>query len=368
MACVKHVKKRKLNLMKVGVPKEIKTLEYRVGLSPSSVLELVKRGHEVIVQKGAGEGAGFMDAHYVGVGARMVDTIEKVYQEGELIVKIKEPQKEEYGLLKPHHTLFTYLHLAASEELTKALIQSGATCIAYETVQKKDGLLPLLQPMSEIAGRLAVIEGAKYLQKAFGGKGKLISGAPGVASAQVVVLGGGSVGTQAAKMAAGLQAQVILFDKNLQRLRYLEEVMPANVRCLFSNEMAVAAALTTADIVVGAVLVPGLHAPKLVRKEHLSLMELGTVLVDVAIDQGGCFETSHPTTHKDPTYLVEGIVHYAVANMPGSVPRTATEALNNATLPYVVQLADKGFVKALNEDPELAKGLNIKGGELLLTL
>lgn len=354
--------------MKVGVPKEIKTLEYRVGLSPSSALELTKRGHEVIVQEGAGEGAGFADSQYRKVGARVVESIEKVYTEAELIVKIKEPQEKEYSLLKPHHTLFTYLHLAASQELTSALMKSGATCIAYETVQKKDGLLPLLQPMSEIAGRLAVIEGAKYLQKAFGGKGKLVSGAPGVPSAQVVVLGGGSVGTQAAKMAAGLQAQVTLFDKNLQRLRYLEEIMPANVRCLYSNEMAVTSALSTADIVVGAVLVPGLHAPKLVRKEHLSLMEPGTVLVDVAIDQGGCFETSHPTTHQEPTYIVDGIVHYAVANMPGSVPRTATEALNNATLPYVLELANKGYEKALGENEELAKGLNIKSGKLYLAL
>ncbi len=354
--------------MKIGVPKEIKVLEFRVGLSPSSVREVVKNGHEVIVESQAGEGSGFSDIEYRESGAQIVPTMEEVYVLSELIVKIKEPQKAEYALLKAHHTLFTYLHLAASSSLTDALVKSGATCIAYETVQKQDGTLPLLQPMSEIAGRLSVMEGAKYLQKAFGGKGKLISGAPGVAPAHVVVLGGGTVGTHAARMASGLGARVTLFDKNLARLRYLEERSFQQVTCLYSTEAAITKALATADIVIGGVLIPGKEAPKLVQKEHLTLMEKGTVLVDVAIDQGGCFQTSHPTNHQDPIYLVDGIVHYCVANMPGSVPHTATESLNNATLPYVLQLANKGAEKALSENKELEMGLNIKDGKVCIEL
>lgn len=352
--------------MKIGIPKEIKPFENRVSLSPDSVLELVKNHHTVVVQRQAGLGSGFEDFAYEAAGASLVQTIEEVYQLSELIVKVKELQESEYSLLTDKHTLFTYLHLASSEKLTKALLASKATCIAYETVQKADGSLPLLLPMSEIAGRLSIIEGSKYLQKTFGGKGKLISSVPGVSATKVIVLGGGTVGANAAKMAAGLGANVLLFDKSLPRLRYLEELMPPNVKTIFASDATITKELEDVDLIIGAVLVPGAKAPKLIQKVHLEKMQKGTVLVDVAIDQGGCFETSKPTTHQDPVYEVSGILHYCVANMPGSVPRTASEALNNATLPYVLELANKGIREALLTNKELYKGLNIENGKLLL--
>ena len=354
--------------MKIGIPKEIKSFENRVGLSPNSVSELAKQGHRVYVQKAAGLGSGFEDNDYLQAGAIVLDTIEEIYAAAELIVKVKEPQEAEFGLLNSSHTLFTYLHLASSSILTDALLKSGSTCIAYETVQKADGSLPLLLPMSEIAGRLSIIEGSKYLQKTFGGKGKLISSVPGVTATKVLVLGGGVVGSNAAKMAAGLGANVLIFDKNINRLRQLEDSLPSNVKTIFSTSTNLKRELPSADIIIGAVLIPGIQAPRLVQKEDLSLMEKGTVLIDVAIDQGGCFETSRATTHLDPVYLVDGILHYCVANMPGSVPKTATEALNNATLPYITELANKGTKKALLENKELAKGLNIEAGKLLIAL
>lgn len=352
--------------MKIGLPKEIKGFENRVGLTPASVGELIRHYHQVYVQKSAGRGSGFLDEEYEEAGAVLLDTLENVYEQAELIIKVKEPQESEYHLLTSNHTLFTYLHLASSEKLTNALVESGATCIAYETVQKIDGSLPLLLPMSEIAGRLSVIEGSKFLQKTFGGKGKLICSVPGVPATKVVVLGGGIVGANAAKMAAGLGANVLIFDKNIQRLRHLEEVLPSNVKTLYSTGKNLAQELATADLVIGAVLVPGAHAPKLIKRADLSLMEKGTVLVDVAIDQGGCFETSKATTHQDPVYEIDGILHYCVANMPGSVPRTSTEALNNATLPYVLELANKGVDKALEDIEELRKGLNVKDRKVVL--
>jgi len=354
--------------MKIGIPKEIKSFENRVGLSPNSVAELTKLGHVVYVQQTAGLGSGFEDNDYLQAGAIVLHTIEEIYAASELIVKVKEPQEAEFGLLTSNHTLFTYLHLASSSILTDALLKSGATCIAYETVQKADGSLPLLLPMSEIAGRLSIIEGSKYLQKTFGGKGKLISSVPGVTATKVLVLGGGVVGSNAAKMAAGLGANVLIFDKNIHRLRQLEDSLPSNVKTIYSTSANLKRELPSADIIIGAVLIPGIQAPRLIQKEDLSLMEKGTVLVDVAIDQGGCFETSHATTHRDPVYEVDGILHYCVANMPGSVPRTATEALNNATLPYIIELATKGTTKAMEENKELAKGLNIEAGKLLIAL
>ncbi len=352
--------------MKIGVPKEIKAFENRVGLSPTSVAELTKNKHEVFVQSSAGLGSGFSDEEYLISGATIVEKLEAVYEKSELIVKVKEPQSSEYDLIKSHHTLFTYLHLASSETLTKALIKSTATCIAYETVQRNDGSLPLLLPMSEIAGRLSVIEGSKFLQKTFGGKGKLISSVPGVEATHVMVLGGGIVGMNAARMAAGLGARVTIFDKNINRLRYLEEILPANVKTIYSSSANIKKELPNVDLIIGAVLIPGIQAPKLIQRSDLALMEKGTVLVDVAIDQGGCFETSKATTHQEPVYEVDGILHYCVANMPGSVPRTATEALNNATLPYVLELANQGIENALSKNEELKKGLNIQNGKLLL--
>jgi alanine dehydrogenase len=352
--------------MKIGVPKEMKTLEFRVGLTPAHVHELVELGHSVYVQYGAGIGSGYADLDYEDLGAIMVNQLHEVYHFADLIVKIKEPQEEEYTHIKPRHTLFTYLHLAASPKLTETLVQSGATCIAYEEVERVDGFLPLLHPMSEIAGRLSVIEGAKYLEHPFGGKGKLLSGTSLIAPARVVVLGGGTVGLEAARMAIGWGANVLVLDKNPARIHYLQTVLPTHVQVVISDEKAIFEALKTADLVIGAVLVPGKEAPKLIRREHLALMEPGTVLVDVAIDQGGCFETSRPTTHQDPVYEVDGIVHYCVANMPGSVPRTATEALNQATFPYVLELANKGTALALAENTELAKGLVIEGGVLIV--
>ena len=343
--------------MKIGIPKEIKNNENRVGMTPDGVAELVKHGHEVFVQHTAGEGSGFADAAYEKVGAKILPTIEAVYDVAEMIIKVKEPIKPEYPLLKHGQLVFTYFHLACDLELTEAMVKSGAVCLAYETVQTADKRLPLLVPMSEVAGRMASINGAYYLQKTKGGKGKLMSGVPGVKPAKVLVLGGGIVGEAAARMAAGMGAEVYITDISLPRL-------PANVHTLYSTEHNIRKELKDVDIVVGSVLVPGDKAPHLITRDMLKEMEPGTVLVDVAIDQGGCFETSHPTTHSDPVYEVDGIVHYAVANIPGAVPNTSTAALTNATLKYALALADKGWKKACREDAALYKGLNVVEGKI----
>ncbi len=351
--------------MKVGIPKEIKNNENRVGMTPAGVAELVRRGHEVSVQHTAGEGSGFADDEYVAAGARILPTIEAVYRECDMIVKVKEPIEPEYELVRKGQLLFTYFHFACEKELTDAMLKSGAVCLAYETVQLPNGSLPLLQPMSEVAGRMATLNGAYYLQKTKGGKGKLISGVPGVSPAKVLVLGGGVVGEAAAMMAAGLGADVTIADISLPRLRQLDIETPANVHTLYSSEHNIRQMLPTVDIVVGSVLVPGDKTPHLITKEMLKLMEPGTVLVDVAIDQGGCFETSRPTTHSDPVYIEDGIVHYCVANIPGAVPNTSTLALTNATLRYAIALADKGWQKACKDDAALAKGLNIVDGKVV---
>lgn len=350
--------------MKIGIPKEIKNNENRVGMTPDGVAELVKHGHEVFVQHTAGEGSGFADAAYEKVGAKILPTIEAVYDVAEMIIKVKEPIKPEYPLLKHGQLVFTYFHLACDLELTEAMVKSGAVCLAYETVQTADKRLPLLVPMSEVAGRMASINGAYYLQKTKGGKGKLMSGVPGVKPAKVLVLGGGIVGEAAARMAAGMGADVYITDISLPRLRQLDAELPANVHTLYSTEHNIRKELKDVDIVVGSVLVPGDKAPHLITRDMLKEMEPGTVLVDVAIDQGGCFETSHPTTHSDPVYEVDGIVHYAVANIPGAVPNTSTAALTNATLKYALALADKGWKKACREDAALYKGLNVVEGKI----
>ena len=350
--------------MKIGIPKEINNNENRVGMTPDGVAELVKHGHEVFVQHTAGEGSGFADAAYEKVGAKILPTIEAVYEVAEMIIKVKEPIKPEYPLLKHGQLVFTYFHLACDLELTEAMVKSGAVCLAYETVQTADKRLPLLVPMSEVAGRMASINGAYYLQKTKGGKGKLMSGVPGVKPAKVLVLGGGIVGEAAARMAAGMGAEVFITDISLPRLRQLDAELPANVHTLYSTEHNIRKELKDVDIVVGSVLVPGDKAPHLITRDMLKEMEPGTVLVDVAIDQGGCFETSHPTTHSDPVYEVDGIVHYAVANIPGAVPNTSTAALTNATLKYALALADKGWKKACREDAALYKGLNVVEGKI----
>ena len=350
--------------MKIGIPKEIKNNENRVGMTPDGVAELVKHGHEVFVQHTAGEGSGFADAAYEKVGAKILPTIEAVYDVAEMIIKVKEPIKPEYPLLKHGQLVFTYFHLACDLELTEAMVKSGAVCLAYETVQTADKRLPLLVPMSEVAGRMASINGAYYLQKTKGGKGKLMSGVPDVKPAKVLVLGGGIVGEAAARMAAGMGAEVYITDISLPRLRQLDAELPANVHTLYSTEHNIRKELKDVDIVVGSVLVPGDKAPHLITRDMLKEMEPGTVLVDVAIDQGGCFETSHPTTHSDPVYEVDGIVHYAVANIPGAVPNTSTAALTNATLKYALALADKGWKKACREDAALYKGLNVVEGKI----
>lgn len=350
--------------MKIGIPKEIKNNENRVGMTPDGVAELVKHGHEVFVQHTAGDGSGFADAAYEKVGAKILPTIEAVYDVAEMIIKVKEPIKPEYPLLKHGQLVFTYFHLACDLELTEAMVKSGAVCLAYETVQTADKRLPLLVPMSEVAGRMASINGAYYLQKTKGGKGKLMSGVPGVKPAKVLVLGGGIVGEAAARMAAGMGAEVYITDISLPRLRQLDAELPANVHTLYSTEHNIRKELKDVDIVVGSVLVPGDKAPHLITRDMLKEMEPGTVLVDVAIDQGGCFETSHPTTHSDPVYEVDGIVHYAVANIPGAVPNTSTAALTHATLKYALALADKGWKKACREDAALYKGLNVVEGKI----
>jgi alanine dehydrogenase len=349
-------------MMKVGVPKEIKNNENRVGMTPSGVAELIKHGHTVFVQHTAGEGSGFSDDAYVRVGAQILPAIEDVYARADMIVKVKEPIEPEYALVRQGQVVFTYFHFACEEELTRAMMKSGAVCIAYETVEKADRSLPLLIPMSEVAGRMATQNGAYYLQKTKGGKGKLMAGVPGVKPAKVLVLGGGTVGEAAARIAAGMGADVTITDVSLPRLKQLAAEMPANVHTLYSSEHNIRHELPTVDVVIGSVLIPGDAAPKLITKDMLSLMEKGTVLVDVAIDQGGCFETSHPTTHSDPVYTIDGIVHYAVANIPGAVPNTSTIALTNATLRYVLALADKGWQQACRDDRSLARGVNMVDG------
>ncbi len=350
--------------MKVGIPKEIKNNESRVGMTPAGVAELVKQGHEVYVQQTAGVNSGFADEEYVKAGAQLVATIEDTYAIADMIVKVKEPIAPEYPLVKKGQLLFTYFHFASDRELTDAMLASGGVCLAYETVQLPDRSLPLLVPMSEVAGRMAAINGAYYLQKTKGGKGKLMCGVPGVKPAKVLVLGGGIVGQAAARVAAGMNADVTIADISLPLLHHLNDVMPANVKTMYSSAHNIINELHDVDIVVGSVLVPGDKAPYLITRDMLHLMEPGTVLVDVAIDQGGCFETSHPTTHSEPTYEVDGIVHYAVANIPGAVPYTSTMALTNATLRYAVALADKGWRQACKDDPSLAKGLNVVEGKV----
>jgi alanine dehydrogenase len=350
--------------MKIGVPKEIKTNENRVALVPAGALSLVTAGHTVMVEKGAGEGSGFSDDLYVKAGAQIAPNAAAAWKSAEMIMKVKEPIEREWSMMRKDQVIFTYFHFAADEKLTKAHIASGAVCIAYETVELPSRELPLLTPMSEVAGRMAVQEGAKYLEKIFGGRGVLLGGVPGVLPAKVVILGGGVVGINAAKMAAGLGAHVVILDLDLERLRYLSDVMPANVQLLHSNRFAILEQIIDADLVVGGVLVPGAKAPKLIRREDLKTMQPGSVIVDVAVDQGGCVETIHPTTHENPTYVVDGVIHYGVANMPGAVPRTSTFALTNATLPYALQLANKGWKKALKENPALLKGLNMVGGKV----
>jgi alanine dehydrogenase len=348
--------------MKIGVPKEIKTNENRVALVPAGALALVTAGHSVMVEKGAGEGSGFSDDLYVKAGAKIGPDAAAVWKDAEMIMKVKEPIEREWPHMRDGQVIFTYFHFAADEKLTKAHIASKATCIAYETVELPSRELPLLTPMSEVAGRMAVQEGAKYLEKIFGGRGVLLGGVPGVLPAKVVILGGGVVGINAAKMAAGMGAHVVILDLSLERLRYLSDVMPANVQLLHSNRFAILEQIVDADLVVGGVLVPGAVAPKLILRGDLKTMRQGSVIVDVAIDQGGCVETMHPTTHENPTFVVDGVIHYAVANMPGAVPRTSTFALTNATLPYALQLANKGWKQALKDNPALLKGLNMVGG------
>ena len=350
--------------MIIGVPKEIKNNENRVGMTPAGVAELVKKGHTVYMQATAGINSGFSDDDYIAVGAQILPTIEDVYAIADMIVKVKEPIAPEYKLIKKGQVVFTYFHFAADKVLTEAMIESGAVCIAYETVEKEDHSLPLLTPMSEVAGRMATQVGARFLEKPQGGKGKLMGGVPGVRPARVLILGGGIVGTNAAQMAAGMGAEVMITDVNLPRLRYLSEVLPKNVKTLYSSLHNIKMELPTVDLVIGSVLIPGDKAPHLITRDMLKMMKPGTVLVDVAIDQGGCFETSHPTTHSEPTYVVDGIVHYAVANIPGAVPFTSTMALTNATLPYTVALACKGWKQACKDDPALALGLNVVEGKV----
>jgi alanine dehydrogenase len=351
--------------MIVGVPKEIKTNENRIALTPGGAEALVNAGHTVLIEQGGGDGSGFDDAQYEAFGAAIVPTAADVWARADMIMKVKEPITREYPLMRKDQVIFTYFHYAADEALTKASVDSGAICIAYETVQLPNGELPLLTPMSEVAGRMAVQEGAKYLEKYYGGRGILLGGVPGVENGHVVIIGGGVVGTNSAKMAAGLGARVTILDTSLNRLRYLSDVMPANVTVLYSNRQNLLDQLVTADLVIGGVLLPGAKAPKLVRKEDLKLMKPGSVIVDVAVDQGGCVETIHPTTHEDPIYIIDGVVHYAVANMPGGVPRTSTFALTNATLPYALKLATKGWKDACKDDRSLALGLNVVGGKIV---
>ncbi len=351
--------------MIIGVPKEIKNNENRVALTPAGAKELAKHGHEVYIMKSAGEGSGFHDDDYVRAGAKILPTIEDVYGIADMIIKVKEPIEPEYDLIKENQLLFTYFHFASYKPLTEAMIRTKAVCLAYETVEKADRSLPLLIPMSEVAGRMAVQEGAKYLEKPMKGRGILLGGVPGVNPAKVLILGGGIVGTQAAKMAAGLGADVTIVDINLQRLRYLSDIMPANVSTLMSNEYNIRELLPQQDLIIGAVLIPGAKAPHLITRDMLSIMKPGAVLIDVAVDQGGCIETCKPTTHQNPTFIIDGVIHYCVANMPGAVPYTSTVALTNATLPYALELANKGWKEACRKHKELALGLNIINGNVV---
>jgi alanine dehydrogenase len=351
--------------MIIGIPKEIKNNENRVALTPAGVTEFRKHGHTVYVQTDAGKSSGFSDEQYLEAGAGILATIEEVYAIAEMIIKVKEPIASEYDLIKPDQLLFTYFHFASSEPLTYAMIARKAVCLAYETVEKTDRSLPLLVPMSEVAGRMAVQEGAKYLEKPMGGFGILLGGVAGVKPANVLVLGGGIVGTQSAKMASGLGANVTIVDISLARLRYLEDIMPANVDTVMSNEYNIRELIKSANLIIGGVLIPGAKAPSLITRDMLKLMKPGTVMVDVAIDQGGCFETSKATTHEDPIYEVDGVVHYCVANMPGAVPYTSTLALTNATLPYALQLANLGWKQACSNNEELRKGLNVVNGQVV---
>ncbi len=351
--------------MNIGVPREIKTNENRVALVPAGAESLIAAGHSVLVQKGAGEGSGFTDEDYTEAGAQIAPDAAATWSSAEMIMKVKEPIAPEWPMMKRGQTIFTYFHFAADEKLTRAHIDSGATCLAYETVELPTRELPLLTPMSEVAGRMAVQEGAKYLEKLYGGRGVLLGGVPGVAPGKVVILGGGVVGINAAKMAAGLGAKVTILDLSLERLRYLSDVMPANVTLIYSNRHNILEQISTADLVVGAVLIPGAVAPRLIRREDLKTMQPGSVIVDVAIDQGGCVETIHATTHENPTYVVDGVIHYGVANMPGGVPRTSTLALTNATFPYALRLANLGWQHACRNSVPLRKGLNIIDGKVV---
>ena len=350
--------------MRVGVPKEIKNHEYRVGMTPSSVAELVASGHEVFVETKAGMGIDFDDVAYEKVGATIVDTAAELFTKSDMIVKVKEPQANEIAMLEPRHLLFTYLHLAADKPQAEGLMKSGATCIAYETVTSRSGALPLLKPMSEVAGRMSIQVGAHYLEKEQGGRGVLLGGVPGVAPAKVAILGGGVAGINAAQMATGQRADVTIYDINNDRLAELDMHFGSTIKTAFASKAAIAQAVKEAELVIGAVLVPGAAAPKLVTRAMLKTMKRGSVLVDIAIDQGGCFETSRATTHDDPVYTIDGVIHYCVANMPGAVARTSAFALNNATLPFVLKLANLGAEAAMAEDPHLAAGLNVSGGKI----
>ncbi|MCZ6521311.1 MAG: alanine dehydrogenase [Bacteroidetes bacterium] len=351
--------------MIIGVPKEIKNNENRVALTPAGAKELVKRGHDVYIQASAGVESGFLDNEYENAGASILSTIEDTYAKAEMIIKVKEPIEQEYSLIRENQLLFTYFHFASHEPLTNAMIDSKAVCLAYETVESNDRSLPLLVPMSEVAGRMAVQEGAKFLEKPMKGRGILLGGVPGVKPAKVLVIGGGVVGTNAAKMAAGLGADVTIMDLDLARLRYLDDIMPANVKTVMSNEYNIREFIKTHDLIIGAVLIPGAKAPSLITRDMLKEMHPGTVLVDVAVDQGGCIETCKPTTHEDPIFIIDDVIHYCVANMPGAVPYTSTVALTNATLPYAIQLANKGWVKACQENNELKLGLNVVKGDVV---
>jgi alanine dehydrogenase len=351
--------------MIIGVPKEIKNNENRVAATPSGIAELTKRNHTVYVQSTAGLGSGFSDDDYVKAGAQILPTIEETYAIAEMIMKVKEPIESEYELIKEDQLLFTYFHFASYEPLTNAMIDRKSVCLAYETVEKADRSLPLLVPMSEVAGRMATQKGANYLEKPLGGRGILLGGVPGVLPAKVLVLGGGIVGTQAAKMAAGMGADVVMMDINLNRLRELDDIMPANVKTMMSNEYNIREMIKDADLIIGAVLIPGAKAPHLITRDMLKDMKKGVVLVDVAVDQGGCIETCKPTTHENPTFTIDGVLHYCVANMPGAVPYTSTLGLTNATLPYAVQLANKGWKQACKDNKELELGLNIINGDVV---
>ncbi|MBX2844816.1 MAG: alanine dehydrogenase [Saprospiraceae bacterium] len=351
--------------MIVGVPKEIKNNESRVSMTPSGVMELTRRGHQVYVEKNAGQGSGFPDAEYTKCGAEILDSAAQVYQIADMIVKVKEPIPQEYALIKENQLVFTYFHFASSEILTKAMIDSGSVCLAYETVEEDNGKLPLLIPMSEVAGRMAIQQGAKYLEKPIKGRGVLLGGVPGVPPGKVLIIGGGIVGTQAAKMASGLGAHVTILDVNVDRLRYVNDIMPPHVVTQYSSRYNLEKLLPEHDLIVGAVLIPGKKAPKLITRDMLKLMRPGTVVVDVAVDQGGCIETCKPTTHEDPTYIIDDVVHYCVANMPGAVPYTSTLALTNVTLPYVIKLAEQGWESACRADDTLAKGLNVIQGKVV---